>query len=114
MSTNFHITAKRDICVVNTGCIEVQEMNCNLVWQTPTEITYQIMQSSDKMQAYIDWVLSISKDVEEKVYAEDDIFGKRDPIATRIINHGEDHIERLFDWCNNVAYAGYELHFESW
>lgn len=50
MSTNFHITAKRDICVVNIGCIEVQEMNCNLVWQTPTEITYQIMQSSDKMQ----------------------------------------------------------------
>ena len=34
------------------------------------------MQSSDKMQAYIDWVLSISKDVEEKVYAEDDIFEK--------------------------------------
>ena len=31
MSINFHIIAKRDICVVNTGCIEVQEMNCNLV-----------------------------------------------------------------------------------
>jgi len=114
MYTNFHIIAKRDIFVVNTGCFEVQEINCNFIWQSPSRITYKIIHSSNKMQAYIDWVLSISKDVEEKVYAEDDIFEERDPIATRIINHGEDHIERLFDWCNNVAYAGCELHFESW
>lgn len=67
--------------------------NFNL-WQTPTKITYEILNSKNYFNAYKDWVSSISLDEKEPIYdfKDDSIIGHK------IVNYGKDHIEELEKW----------------
>ena len=113
MSTNLHIFAEREIEVVKTGARQTQQVDYGFTWQTPTEVTKKIMQADNRKQAYIDWVLSISKDVEEYIYAEDDFFC-HNPIGTEVYNEGKEHIDHFTAWCNYMEKDSYEIKFESW
>ena len=113
MSTNIHIYAVRTILVSKTGKADEQRIAFN-AWQTPTIATAKIMEKRDKIQAYKDWVLSVSKDKIINVYAEDDIWREYDPIATQVINEGEKHIERFDEWLDACEQNGYDIEFVAW
>ena len=113
MSTNLRIFAEREIEVVKTGARQTQHVNYWHTWQTPTEVTKKIMQATNRKQAYIDWVLSISKDEIVNTYEYADVFCDN-PIGTKVYNAGKEHINDFIKWCNYMEKEGYEIKFESW
>ena len=116
MSTNVYINAVRDVIVIKTGEKSQQSKKFN-AWQTPTKVTYNIIGKDgleEKIKAYADWVLSIIQEEEIPVYEKDDFFRERDPVGTRKIHSGKDHIEQLSLWIESVTEAGYEVEFDYW
>ena len=114
MSTNIHIVAQREIKVVKTGKTAVQEIHFP-EWQTPTRITWEIMESADRIQAYKDWILrECSRDEEQLIYAEDDIWGEHEPIGKTIYNDGKDHIAQFEEWLAMCEEEGYTVVVEAW
>lgn len=114
MSTNFHILAKISLMNPLTGKMHHIERNIDTVWQTPTVVTKQIMQSQDKLQAYKDWVLSVSRDEKRFVYAEDDYLCEGDPVGKEVYNAGKEHLENLDEELKYLTGLGYEIYFEAW
>lgn len=104
MSMNLHVQAKRPSKVIVKGIEQNSEERINFdLWQTPTKVTYDILAQDDKLQAYIEWIKSISEDRQWPIYADDDIFGKKGPIGFETINDGNIHIKLLMEWikyCN--------------
>ena len=113
MSTNINIFAQREIEVVKTGARQTQQVAYRFTWQPPTEVTEKIMQATNRKQAYIDWVLSISKDELINTYADEDVLCDN-PIGTEVYNSGKEHIIGFTAWCNYMEKEGYEIKFESW
>lgn len=99
--------------VVKTGKVSEQSIKFG-AYQTPTTITFEIMKADDKVQAYKDWVLSVSVDEEQAVYAEDDIFCDGEPVGTETYNYGREHIVELEEWIKNTIEEGYDIVFEAW
>ncbi len=108
MSMNVYFEALRDVFVPALGKTDVQREHIS-VWQTPTDVTYEIVQSDDPIKTYFDWVRSISKEEEEPVYADDDIFMENGPIGTELVNHGESHIEELEKLFDQYRKRGYKI-----
>lgn len=99
MSMNLHVEATRPTKVTIKGIEKESKETINFdLWQTPTSVTYDILDQENKLQAYIDWVKSISEDRQWPIYAEDDIFGERDPIGYETVNDGDIQIEYLREW----------------
>lgn len=114
MSTNIHFMAVREVMVVKTGVITTQEIKF-YTWQTPTQVTREIMESADRIQAYKDWVLrEWNRDEEVPVYAEDDIFGDGEPVGKEIFNAGKEHIARFEEWLKICDKEGYTVVAEAW
>mgnify|MGYP000093169274 CR=1 FL=1 len=113
MSINIHFEAVREVTVNRTGKIESQTEYFN-AWQTPTTVSYEIVKSADYIKAYKDWVLSIAKDEQVNVYADDDIFGDGDPISVEIVNEGCDHIAELDQWMDSVKDRGFNVEVTIW
>lgn len=113
MSINIHIKGTRQVQVIKTGNIFSQTENFRVL-QTPTDVTHKIMKSTNKLQAYKDWVLSIYEDVEEQVYADDDIFQEREPIGTETYNSGKSHIDDLDAWIEMMTLESYDIEFTAW
>lgn len=109
MSTNIHFEAQRSITVDATGAKEIQKISFRDVWQTPTVVTRELMSSSDPFAAYRDWVLSISRDVLQPVYGDDDIFCEGPVIGQETVNAGRDHIAEFDKWIGVTRAAGYEI-----
>lgn len=113
MSTNIHIIGKRDVMVIKTGKVSEQTIKFG-AYQTPTKVTFEIMKADDKVKAYKDWVLSVSVDEEQPVYADDDIFQEGEPVGTETYNYGREHLVEFDKWVKNVTDEGYEVEFEAW
>lgn len=114
MSTNIHFSATREIIVVKTGKRDTQQISFN-EWQTPSEVTRQIMASPDREQAYKDWILrECSEDQEMYVFAEDDIFCERDPVGKEFFNPGKEHIAAFDEWLQMCEEEGYTVTAEAW
>jgi hypothetical protein len=114
MSTNIHFIATREIKVIKTNKISIQEIRFN-EWQTPTRVTREIMESNDPIEAYKDWILrECSRDEEFPIYAEDDIFGQREPVGRQIYNAGKEHLEQFNKWLKMCDEEGYTVVAEAW
>lgn len=113
MSTNIHIVGKREVMVVKTGKISTQHTQFG-AYQTPTKVTFEIMNSDDKIKAYKDWVLSVTVEETRSVYAEDDIFQEGEPVGTETYNHGREHLVEFDEWVKNATEEGYDVEFEAW
>lgn len=113
MSMNLHIIAEREVLVVKTKKKDVQSIEFG-AWQTPTDVSYKIQKAADPIQAYKDWVLAQSFDEEEPVYAEDDLWGEREPIGTETYNAGKEHITDLDCWVEEAQDEGYDIEFHVW
>lgn len=114
MSTNIHFIAHREVKVIKTGRVSVQEIQFD-EFQTPTRVTHEIMASEDRPQAYKDWVLrECSIDEEFDVFAEDDIWEEREPVGKQIFNAGKEHIEKFDEWLKMCEEEGFEVRAEAW
>jgi hypothetical protein len=114
MSTNIHFHAERKVQVLETGKIKTERFNIPYAWQTPTEVTKMIMKSSDPTQAYIDWVLSHSKDEQYPVYADDDVLCEREPVRYDTINMAEEYLKWFKPTLDSMKTDGYEIVVEAW
>jgi hypothetical protein len=96
MSTNLHVRAYETF---EHPVIGKQEFEFEFeLYQTPTELTYTCLRSEDTLATYIEWVRKHSSTEIQPIFAEDDIWGERNPIGTESINYGEIHIEELLNW----------------
>jgi len=114
MSTNIHFLATREIQVVRTGRIEKQQDYFLDVWQTPTDVTRQLMAQADPILAYRDWILSVTEDYEVDVYAPDDFFREKEPVGTETQNDGVYHLKEFDAWITSVTAQGYDITAEAW
>lgn len=110
MSMNFYISGKREITVNKTGAVETQNIHYQ-PWQTPTTVTRELLKQADPVTAYKEWVMSISVDEQEAVYADDDVFGEGDVIRYNTVNNGREECQQLDEWIAAVTALGYELEF---
>lgn len=114
MSTNIHFVAEREIIIKRTGKADVQTQNLH-VWQTRTPDTYKIINSADPKMAYIEWVLNeFDRDEQEPVYAEDDVFGERDPVGFTTFNAGKQHVAEFLQIIEQLEADGWEIRAEAW
>ena len=93
MSTNIHILANREIQVLSTGQITQQKEFCKMVWQTPTCDTYEIMESTDPVASYCDWVRGL---------------GQMNAVSQ------QEHISAITRWVSNMQAQGYSIEVEAW
>jgi hypothetical protein len=112
---NVYITANRKIAFKKKNgrrSVGIQTINFD-AWQTPTNVTCEIVKSADPRQAYINWILAErSQDEEVLVYAEDDIFEDRAPVGKKTYNPGKEHVEKFREWIREVEEEGYTIKFE--
>ena len=113
MSMNIHIYAKREVIVTATGEKDFQWKRFD-AWQTPTNVSYAIANSDNPVESYIGWVKSIGKGLirEVPVYAEDDIFGERNPLRYETCDPAQEHIDDLNEWIDHVKSQHYEVILE--
>lgn len=108
MSMNLYIYAEREVRVVKTGRVSTQRIEFD-TWQTPTVVTYKILNASDRAVAYMDWVKSESYDEQIPVYAADDLYEEREPVRYSVYNVGLDHLEGFKEWLTMVEEEGYNV-----
>ena len=114
MSTNIHFFGQRKVVVVTTKKIEIQREKIGGV-QTPTDVTWQIMQSSDVRKAYTDWVMEqFGTDEQVPVFAEDDVWEEGEPIGTKTINDGKRLVDEFNEACAELEARGFEIKAEAW
>ena len=113
MSTNIYFNATREVVVVKTGRTDSQCVSFG-TWQTPCIVTAQIMSSKDPVQAYKDWILAERFDeLEEVVYADDDLFQEREPIGKTFVNPGKEHLAMFVEWLHMCEEEGYTVEAEA-
>ena len=84
MSMNIHISAERIVIVKKTGQESSQRVYFDC-FQTPTDITYQILDTTDPIKAYKEWILS------------------------ETFNSGKLHVQELEEWIDSNEAVGYEI-----
>ena len=80
--------------------------------QTPTKVTYNIMEQADKAAAYIEYIKRLSNPEQLAVYAEDDVFGEGQPVKYIHYDWTEEHINTFIEWIHTVEEDGYTVKFE--
>jgi hypothetical protein len=104
---NIAFEATREIQVVKTGERDTQRLVYD-VWQTPTDITYQIARASDPIQAYKDWVMAGDGCVyTSMIFAEDDPFEEGEPIGEEIVDPRVDHLADFDAWVEEMSQNGW-------
>lgn len=105
---NISFEAVRYIKVLSTGEITSQITRWSEAYQTPTNVTREIIKSSAPFQAYCDWVINTySTDIQVPVYAESDIFCEKEPIGSEVHNYATEHIAEFKQWIETTHAAGY-------
>ena len=117
MSMNVRIFAKRVIySETKHGKQQIIQAVDFQAQQTPSDVTYQIVESDDPKQVYSDWIRWMQYTNPtvhyNPIFAPDDVFGEREPIGYEEYNWAEDHINELNRWCEEVEDDGYTVKFE--
>ena len=110
MSMNLLVEAERDVIVCFNNQHDVQRTSFE-VWQTPTAVTYTILESSDPAGWYKAWVLENSQDEIWNIYADDDIFEEREPVDTTVYNPGREHVEQFDAWLKEMEENGWTVRY---
>lgn len=122
MSMNIQFIATRKIKYKDkSGCWKTatQTERFEDVYHTPTNVTYLIHESSNQVQAYVDWVRAISESWAGEVTIYDYNGGLTSDfeyhiIGTKIVNPGDDHIKLFLEWVDAKETEGFTIHAEVW
>ena len=107
---NILIDAQRQVQVIKTGKIIEQRIRFD-AWETPTQVTMQILNSKDPASVFKDWVLTACEDHTVAVFAEDDVWEEGEPIGTKIENFGKEHVAEFESWLKMCEEEGFEVSF---
>lgn len=113
MSMNVHIVGEREILIPSINKKDIQRTSFNCL-QTPTKVSYEILNSENCIQAYKEWILGRFKDEVVDVFADNDPFCEREPIGTKIYNYGIIHTQELEEWISSAESDGYVIGLEVW
>ena len=105
MSMNVFICAEYPVRNLKTGQLRTLQEPFD-AWQTPTEETYKIVRSDDPIQAYCDWVLSVSQEERLERYAEDDIMCTGPVVGYDTYHPGKKHVAELLEWVERMKSLG--------
>jgi len=111
MSMNIEIKVVAKAIIIKTGEEFENVVDFNVI-QTPTDVTYKIMESENKMEEYENYVTSVSKDEEVPVFAEDDVFQEEEPVGYKTVNEGEEHLVELHNEVKYYTNKGYDIIFD--
>jgi hypothetical protein len=114
MSINIHIVGRREVQVVKTGMVITQQAEYFDCWQTPSNVSQQIMSGNNPLLAYKNWVTANSIDVTEPLYSEDDPLCIGEVVGVQVYNTGREHLEQLDRWIEVAESEGYEIVVEAW
>ncbi len=115
---NLKIFATRKVITMQNKESE-QKIYFDELFQTPTSVTYDILNSDDILHAYKEWVYSLGyqdeinplfKDYSDYIdycMTDDD----SNKIGTKISNIAIDHIDKLYTWIELCESEGYEIKF---
>jgi len=112
MSMNLHCEGDGYITLPNGE--KKRDIREVYLYQTPTEVSYNLIKQDNVKEAYFDWVRSISEEEQVPIYAKDDIFSEGEIIGYRTVNYGEVHIEDVKQEIENIKEDGYEIQWEVW
>ena len=105
MSMDVFISAGYPVRNLKTGEVRTLEESFD-TWQTRTEDAYRIMRSDDPIQAYCDWVLSISKEEKRPRYSEYDAFEEGPVVGYDTYHPGKEHVAELLEWVKRMKSLG--------
>lgn len=108
---NILIYGEREIIIPAIDKQETQTKQV-FVFQTPTEVSYEILESSDPIAVYCDYVLSVSEETTIDIYSVNDFFQECEPIGTETFHRGKDHIEELMQDIQSLKESGYKIKFD--
>lgn len=120
MSINLHLYAEREVYSKQGKYLGIQREKFDL-WQTPTKDTYKIIESSDVLESYKQWLVSWCNLDTEGVYINSDkvetylkeLDGQ--PYDYYVYTHyGLIHFKDLLDWKEEKESVGFTLKFEIW
>lgn len=115
MSLNFNIRAERKISFKKKDgkrSSEIQLVSFDCI-QTPTKVTEHIMATAQPINAYIDYIRSLSKPERMPVYAEDDYFCENGIISYVDYDWTIEHIDLLNKWIFDQEEQGYTIKYIS-
>lgn len=110
MSMNIHIAG--------TGFAKYPSGRELVIWenfnvnQTPTNITNKILESTDYIKEYKDWVISYSKDEQEEIVdwnGWDETTQYYPVIGHKTVNYGKDHCAALDIFLKDIEEKGLKL-----
>lgn len=114
MSMNLICIAAR-ICYYkdkNGNMVEFIQRQTIPLMQTPTAVSYQLIEQPDIFAAYCDWVASLPPDnhiVHE--FSKDDIWGDEPPIASHTVDLNLERIEETRNTIAELLDECYTIHF---
>lgn len=100
MSINIVMTAIREVVSTATGRKSVQRVDIP-VWQTPTDVTYQIIKSGNPAKAYAEWAKNLTGDEEIPIESDGD-----DPVY---FNAGRTHAAEFLLKVRNFKHDGFDI-----
>lgn len=111
MSMNVYIEAVRKIAYRNKAGkrkTDIQRIKFNAV-QTPSEVTYEILESAAPAETYREYIRSRSCIEREPIYAKDDIMCEYEPIGYQDYDWTVDHLSRFDEWVKAAEEEGYTI-----
>ena len=111
MSMNVYIEAVRKITYRNKAGkrkTDTQRIKFNAV-QTPSKVTYEILESADPAEAYREYIRSRSCVEQEPIYAADDIMCENEPIGYQDYDWTVEHLSKFDEWVRTVEEDGYTV-----
>jgi hypothetical protein len=106
---NLHLSASVEASI--KGKIKVLNERFDLL-QTPTFISYKLIQSSNVKDEYCKWVIENSAYYNIPIHEVTDIFGEKEPIGYETISDGKLHIEELEKWLKE--HEDWEINWSVW
>lgn len=110
MSTNLHVRGIREITVNKTGEQTIQICHFSLR-QTPTKVTYKILESENHLQSYIDWINEDRVERQEPIYHDHDIFEEGEIIGYKTVCISDYHLQHLREFIAKSEADGYDIEF---
>lgn len=116
MSMNIAIKAERKISYKDSSGKRRQDVQTEYfkVQQTPTDISYKIIGSSDPEAAYKDYINSYRNVELLPVYAEDDYMEEGEPLDYDEYCFADEHINDFNNWRDKKIADGYKIKWEVW
>ena len=100
MSLSLHLAMKVPVTLhlINGDNVPSEKCEWFELWETPTIITKKLLNDPSTLEAYEEWILSITEEETENIYDyETDPFNPA-IIGTVLVHPGKEHIQELEEW----------------